>query len=277
MKPRLGRVCYINCEPVYYGIEKGVVPAYCQILDGTPAELNEMLKRGELDLSVVSSIEYARHHQDYLLLPELAIAANGPVGSVLFFSRVPINRLQGQKVLLTKSSLTSIYLIKILLGKAHNVSPIYLHDEVVPERLAQEDIQGVLLIGDEALRTRARGRFPYVLDLGADWKELTGLPFIFALWAVREEYYRKNKRAVKALHQSLLASKAYSLAHLDEICDAVYDRVGMRKEDCYDYLHHNLSFDLTERHLEGFLCFLTMVETQGESGNRREAVTFRFI
>ena len=74
-KPRVGRVKYINCEPVYYGIERGVIPAACQIVDGTPAELNRMLRAGQLDISVISAIEYARHPDRYLILPELAIAS----------------------------------------------------------------------------------------------------------------------------------------------------------------------------------------------------------
>ncbi len=276
MKPRVGRVRYINCEPVYYGIEKGVVTSNCRILDGTPAELNKMLRLGKLEISVVSSIEYARNHRNYFLLPQLAIAADGPVGSVLFFSRVPIHELKGQRVLLTRSSLTSTYLVKILLEKGRNVTPVYLYEDVTSERLAEEEVQGFLLIGDEALRAKATRRFPYVLDLGEGWKELTGLPFVFALWAVRKGYYRKKPEIVHSLHNALLASKAYSLAHLEEICEAVHHRVEMGLEECYEYLRYNLSFDLTERHLEGLCCFLEMVGIK-DGGKSRGPTMFRFI
>ena len=102
MEPRIGRVKYINCEPIYYGIEQGAIPAVCRIVDWTPAELNLMLREGHLDISVISAIEYARHPDRYLILPDLAIASDGPVESVLFLSRVRPAELDGKVVLLNK-------------------------------------------------------------------------------------------------------------------------------------------------------------------------------
>src|SRR3990172_3907842 len=77
MEPRVGRVKYINCEPIYYGIEQGAIPAVCRIVDGTPAELNLMLREGHLDISVISAIEYARRPDRYLILPDLGRASHG--------------------------------------------------------------------------------------------------------------------------------------------------------------------------------------------------------
>lgn len=262
MRPSLGRVKYINCEPVYYGIEQGAIPAACRIVDGTPAELNRMLRTGALDVSVISAIEYARHPKRYLILPDLAIASDGPVESVLFLSRVGPSDLSGRTVLLNEDSLTSIFLVKLLLKKSFAVTPRYLHTGAEAADPVPEDVAGILMIGDPALR--ARGKLPFALDLGQGWKELTGLPFVFAVWAVRREFYRSHREDTRQLHQALLRSKRYSLARLDQICEAVYRRVGLSREACSTYLKERLSFDLTPRHLEGLRHFFSILEAEGE-------------
>jgi chorismate dehydratase len=262
MEPRVGRVAYINCEPVYYGIEQGAIPAACRIVDGTPAELNLMLREDRLDISVISAIEYARHPDRYLILPDLAIASDGPVESVLFMSRVPPAELTGKAVLLNRDALTSIFLVKILLKQRFGVSPRYLYAEVPPISSLPGHVAGVLMIGDPALR--GRGQLPYALDLGQGWKELTGLPFVFAVWAVRREFYREHRDEARRLHRALIRSKSYSIARLDEICEAVHLRAGLGREACSTYLKERLSFDLTPRHLDGMRHFFAMLEAEGE-------------
>ena len=262
MEPTIGRVAYINCEPVYYGIEQGAIPAACRIVDGTPTELNRMLRTGELDMSVISAIEYARHPDRYLILPDLAIASDGPVESVLFLSRVSPFDLDGSLVFLNNDSLTSIFLLKLLLAKGFGVKPRYLHTQVEALSRLPEEAAGVLMIGDPALQ--ARGRLPYTLDLGQGWKDLTGLPFVFAVWAVRRDFYRDHREETHRLHHALLCSKKYSLGRLDEICEAVYQRVKLSRQACLTYLKERLSFDLTPRHLEGLRHFLMMLEAERE-------------
>jgi chorismate dehydratase len=119
-----------------------------------------------------------------------------------------------------------------------------------------------LVIGDAALR--ARGQFPFTLDLGQGWKELTGLPFVFAVWAVRRDYYRDHREETHRLHRALLDSKRYSLTQLNEICEAVRGRVGLDRDACATYLKERLSFDLTPRYLQGLHLFFTLLEAEGE-------------
>src|SRR2546430_7548941 len=89
---RVGRIGYINCYPVYGGIDRGVIPLPADLVTGTPSELNELLAAAELDVSVVSAVEYARNARDYVLLPDLAISCDGPVRSVALFSRRTVDR-----------------------------------------------------------------------------------------------------------------------------------------------------------------------------------------
>src|SRR5262245_25744093 len=103
---RLGRIPWINCYPVYTAIDRGLVPLAAELVSGTASELNDLLAAAELDVSVVSAVEYARNAAAYHLLPDLAITSDGPVHSVLLCSRRPVHELDGATVLRTASSRT---------------------------------------------------------------------------------------------------------------------------------------------------------------------------
>src|SRR5512145_3207781 len=111
---RLGRIPWINTFPVYGAIDRGLVRVGAEVVTGTAAELNDLLAAGELDVSVVSAVEYARNAAAYHLLPDLAISSNGPVHSVALFSRRPVHELEGAAVLRTASSRTSVLLLELL-------------------------------------------------------------------------------------------------------------------------------------------------------------------
>src|SRR5215470_11419304 len=106
MTIRVGRIPYINCYPVYGAIDRGVVPMHAELVDGVPTELNHQMAGGTLDVSVISAVEYARDAKRYLLLPDLAISCDGPVRSVMLFSRCPAEDLDGKRVIVSKSSMT---------------------------------------------------------------------------------------------------------------------------------------------------------------------------
>ncbi|HTU03250.1 MAG TPA: menaquinone biosynthesis protein [Candidatus Sulfotelmatobacter sp.] len=253
---KLGRVRYINCEPVYYALEHGVVAADCQISDGTPAELNERLRGGELDVSVVSAMEAALRPERYRLLPDLAIAADGPVESVLLVSARPVKELNGQPVALSRHSLTSVYLVQLLLEQAEGLQPRFLAEADAASAVAR------LLIGDEALREGRR--WPHRLDLGGAWRDFTGLPFVFAVWAVRHEVWEAEPEAVRALHAALLRAKVFTREHPDAMVALAQTRTGLPAEACRQYLRERLSFDLGPRHLAGLRRFLEMLAKSGQ-------------
>jgi chorismate dehydratase len=256
MRLRLGRVRYINCEPVYYALEHGIVPAPCEMHDGTPAELNERLRVGDLDVSVISVMEAALRPEAYRLLPNLAIACDGPVESVLLASQRPVEELDGLSIALSPHSLTSVFLVELLLEKAYHVRPRYVPDAGVGGTAAQ------LLIGDEALRLGPRS--PHPLDLGKAWHALTGLPFVFAVWAVRRAVWTAAPEEVRTIHEALLAAKAYTRAHPEEMVALACERTGLSPGACRRYLQERLCFDLSPRHLEGLRTFLQMLADAGE-------------
>ncbi len=259
---RVGRIGYINCYPVYGAIDRGIVTLPGEFVTGTPSELNNLLAAGELDVSVVSAVEYARSAKDYYLLPDLAISCDGPVRSVSVFSHRDIADLDGATVLVSASSRTSVDLVELLCKEYWHVTP-----RLVEARAEQQDLDtlarlphdAVLVIGDAALVLASRDKYAFRYDLGEEWKRWTGLPFVFAVWAARRDV---NPSAVAAVHRSLLASRDWGLSHLDELAAEAAGVTNIGVSECREYLS-GLNYALSYRHLEGLTSFFRRLAAQG--------------
>ncbi|HET8622993.1 MAG TPA: menaquinone biosynthesis protein [Gemmatimonadales bacterium] len=259
---RLGRIPWINAYPVYAAVDRGLVPLPAELITGTASELNDLLAAGELDVSVVSAVEYARNGASYHLLPDLAISCDGPVHSVALFSRRPVDELDDHTVLLSASSRTSVLLLQLLCRHRWSVTPRF-----ATVRAEATDLAGltgfpheaVLVIGDAALMLASRGEYPIRIDLGAAWKEWTGLPFVFAVWAARRAAHRSD---VQRVHERLLESRAWGLAHLDELAGQAATVTGVPEPVCRQYLG-GLDYALSYRHLAGLTDFFRRLAQDG--------------
>ncbi|MDX2206978.1 MAG: menaquinone biosynthesis protein [Gemmatimonadales bacterium] len=259
---RLGRIPWINCGPVYGALDRGLVPLDARVVSGTAAELNDLLAAGELDVSVVSAVEYARDRARYDLLPDLAISCDGPVHSVLLLARRPPEALDGALVLRTASSRTSVLLLELLCRHVWRVAPRFATVRAEAQdldALAAMPHEAVLVIGDAALALSAAERYPVVVDLGAAWRAWTGLPFTFAVWAARRD---ADRGRVRTAAEALLASRAWGLAHLDTIAAEAAARTGLDAARCRAYLG-DLDYALTPRHLEGLTTFFARLAREG--------------
>jgi chorismate dehydratase len=259
---RLGRIPYINCYPVYGAIDRGLVPLRAELVSATAADLNDLLAAGELDVSVVSAVEYARNAAAYHLLPELAISCDGPVHSVQLFSRRPVERLGGASVLRSSSSRTSVLLLDLLCRHHWRVAPRFATVRAEPAdlgALAQFPHEAVLVIGDAALELASRQQYPVQVDLGLEWREWTGLPFVFAVWAARRSVDPDRAREV---HARLLESRAWGLAHLDLLADQAWATTGVSRATCRAYLD-DLDYGFSYRHLAGLTDFFRRLAQDG--------------
>jgi chorismate dehydratase len=261
---RIGRIGYINCAPVYGAIDRGIValPQGSELVTGTPAELNDLLVAGALDLSVISAIEYARHSKELLLLPELAISCDGPVRSVALFSKCPVTELGNRTVLLSASSRTSVALLELLCRNVWKVSPRFAEARAEAQDLSALVAlphEAVLVIGDAALKLAAAGTYRHRHDLGEEWKRWTGLPFVFAVWAARRV---ASPAAVQRGHQALLASRAWGLAHLDDLARDAARATGVPLAACREYLG-GLDYAFTYKHLAGLTDFFRRLAADG--------------
>ncbi len=218
-RPRLGHIQFLNCLPLYYGMVKNDVLLDVDLVRANPADLAAELLDGTLDLAPIPAIEYARHAERFVLLPDIAISSDGEVQSILLVSKVPAEELSGHTVALAANSRTSQVLARVLLEKRWEVSVDYV--EMPPDLPAMlRDADAALLIGDEAIRTYWEPPSElHTYDLGTEWKAWTGLPFVFAVWAVRAEYAAEQPEALRRVADALDGSLAYCRGHLDEISE----------------------------------------------------------
>jgi len=257
---RIGRIGYINCAPVYGAIDRGVValPRGGELVTGTPAELNDLLVAGELDVSVISAIEYARHAKDLVLLPDLAISCDGPVRSVALFSRRTVEQLDGRTVLLSASSRTSVALLELLCREVWKIKPRFAEARAEAQdldALSALPHEAVLVIGDAALQLAAAGTYTHRYDLGEEWKRWTNQPFVFAVWAAQRS---ADPGAVRRGHTALLASRAWGLAHLDDLGVEASRKTGVPVAACREYLG-GLDYAFNDQHRTALTDFLRRV------------------
>lgn len=279
---RVGRIPYINCYPVYGAIDRGVVSLDGTLVDGVPSALNAQMASGALDISVVSAVEYARDSARYLLLPDLAISCDGPVHSVMLFSHRPASELAGRRVIVSRSSMTSVALLELLFEHVWHVRPEFVPGDAEIADIARfndDPHDARLVIGDAALRiggsalgsAGARetvGRVPELTyrhhyDLGAEWKAWTGLPFVFAVWVAQRS--TPVSEALQA-HAALMASRDWGLDHLPELAHQASAATGVREDVCMAYLS-GLDYGLSYPHLAGLTEFYRRLVAAGRVPN----------
>ena len=252
MTLNIGHIAYANCTPIFSALASNFDCSGYRFVGGVPARLNAMLRGGALDLSPSSSIEYALAHDQYCLLPELSISAIGKVKSVLLFSRVPIEELDGCPIGLSAESDTSVNLLKVLLARKYGFRNSFERTSL-PLADAMERFPGLLLIGDAALKgVEAGGYRSY--DLGELWHAFTGLPFVFALWIVRRDTALDKHAELCALARDLILAKKLACASYPAIAATCGEREWLGVEDLVDYWR-TISYELTPAHLDGVRCF----------------------
>jgi len=262
-KLRLGRIDFLNVLPIYYPLEAGIIANPFVIVPGVPSELNELCAKGALDISPVSSIEYARRAGLYYIVPDLSINSAGEVKSVLLLSCMPIERLSGKTVLASSKSHTAVGLLKVLCRLRYGVDPLYETGSCSDHLSGSELPDALLTIGDEALRLGRSGIYPHVLDLGTAWFEWTGLPFVFAVWVIRKETVTEKNGQLPGAIEALLSSKRWGLANIGRICEQAARTGLLAIPELHEY-YRCLRFDLNERERSGLSLFYLRLFQAGE-------------
>jgi chorismate dehydratase len=279
---RVGHIGFLNCYPLYYGFEQTGMLADdrhldrpdrpgVELLPGVPTDLNRMLAAGDIDLGPVSSIAYARNHRRLLLSRCLSISSFGAVDSIQLVSKCPLEEIRS--VALTPQSATSVALLKTILKLRfrQDVSYSVLAAPVEPTPV---DYDAVLLIGDQGLEALY---FPTpettCYDLGALWKEWTGLPMVYAVWAAREDFARANGAELLAVEEELVRCMDYGRDHLDEVVESALGRYRFDKAGLTRYFAR-LRYDFTAEYREGLARFYQLAY---EAGELEEVPRLRFI
>jgi chorismate dehydratase len=252
MQYRIGVVSYMNAKPLTWALEHGQVPGVEVVLD-VPSKLADELRAGRLDAAMLSSVVALREPRFRILAGAGCLAADGPVQSVLLFSKVHIPQIRS--VALDTSSITSVALTRILLEQLHGLRPTYDHHPPdLPAMLADHD--AALMIGDPGLAQYFRGEDPLaaydVLDLGRAWRDWTGLPFVFAAWLARDEVN-------DGLEAILREARELSKRQVPAIAAAEAARLNLPEGVCRFYLDHVMRYDLGEREQAGLARFAELV------------------
>ncbi len=229
---RIGWIDYTNTIPFRDAIKdkNGKV-----IIEGTPSVLNKLLRIGKIDIGIVSSAEYMENFSEYLILPNLSISSYGKVNSVVLLSNFSIDSID--TVVLSEESKTSNYLVKIIYKEFWRRDADFVSKH--KKTTYKSKRTGFVFIGDRALLNKNRFRFS--LDLSEIWYRYTKLPFVFALWCVREDFLHNSKEEVLKLYEKLVLSvKTYNKSKLPQEVKA--------------YLE-NLDFSLKEEHIESLRRF----------------------
>src|SRR6266545_1349626 len=235
---RLGRISYVNMAPVFYRLE-----AEAEEIAGVPTDLNRRLLAGELDIAPISSIEYARNADRLRLLPRLCVSSQGAVESIQLVSRIPLEQVR--TIAVTPESATSVVLTKVLLPEAVHV-PL------------AEEADAKLLIGDAALQSAFNDPTPHH-DLGRLWLERTGLPMVFAVWAVPEPV----PDGVAELEAKLVESVRRARAEPEQLAYESSERYGYPPGFLARYFE-KLRYSFGPRERAGLMTFLELARDVGE-------------
>ena len=260
MKLKIGKIPYANLFPIYYVLEKECDCSSYEFIEGVPSELNKMIREGEIDVSPSSSIEYLKNSALYKIITGHSISSKGPVGSILLFSKRPIEELDGSAIYVSSQSETSVALLNVVLRKFYGIC-CSLQTSLIPENSGGE---AFLLIGDDALKYGSRftvhgSRLIY--DLGEIWYQYTGLPFVFALWIVRKKLFEGQGSRVKGQKEllnkfirDLNTAKKIASKNFSEIVKHSPMKKFMSDDEIVSYWN-KIDYEFTVEHKKGLKLF----------------------
>ncbi|MFJ8060999.1 menaquinone biosynthetic enzyme MqnA/MqnD family protein [Streptomyces sp. NPDC096142] len=260
-RPRVGHIQFLNCLPLFWGLARTGSLLDMDLRTDTPDGLNDALAAGDLDMGPISLLEFLRNADDLVALPDIAVGSDGDVMSCLIISQVPLSELDGQPVALGSTSRTSVRLAQLLLSERVGVKPEYF---VCPPdlRTMMAEAKAAVIIGDAALRAalhEAPRMGLEVHDLGRMWKDWTGLPFVFAVFAARRDFLAREPELVRQVHADLLASRDLSLTEVAKICEQASRWEEFDAETLQRYYTTALDFSLGEEQLAGIAEFARRV------------------
>lgn len=258
---KLGYISFINSVPFFACLRESGFNG--MLAGGVPSRLNQMLQDGEIDVSPSSSFEYARNWRDYLILPDHSISSQGRVKSVLLFSPVDLDQLEGRTVWLTGESATSVNLLRVLLREFCGLKQV---EDRVPDKKIEDLVaakEPALLIGDRALKmARNLPEEIKVFDLGELWTQYTGLPFVFALWMIRKDALSQHVDQLSCLGDQLMKSRQRVLGRPEFYAEEIAAKSQIDVRTIIDYWR-TIDYRLDAEHKEGVTLFFKLCVKHG--------------
>jgi chorismate dehydratase len=288
-KLRISIVEFLNTAPLVWGFTDGPLAGKYELLFAVPSQCAEDLRAGRADIGIIPAIEYQRM-DDVVALPGMAIASKNEVRSLLVVSKVPIE--MAKSFALDTNSRSSVGLARILSRRHWNIDPEFIDMPPDPDKmLARAD--AALLIGDPALRLRLKvdrlqAKLPqtsedcgccdgddeeqpikgietlFLYDIAQQWREMTGLPSVLAIWVARRGAITPEIAA------DFQASREYGLARIGEIAEGAALKLELPPRELERYLTENINFSLDEENLAGLRRYYEECERAGLIPRARE-------
>jgi chorismate dehydratase len=257
MSFRVASVSFVNARPLIAGLER---ESEVKLELAVPSALLGLLESGRADVGLLPTIDYQRM-SDLVVMPAGGIASDGPTLTVRIFSRVPVQGIES--LACDTDSHTSVALARIILARRYDLRP----ELIELTRASDAKTQARLLIGDKVVCDEPRG-FEHQLDLGQEWKAMTGLPFVFAVWCA------KPAAAVERVNELLLAAKERGKGSVEEIVEKYAVPRGWPAGMARQYLTRNLQFDIGAREIEAMRVFHRLALEEGIIPSKRELNVF---
>lgn len=257
----IGKISYTNSWPVFHNFHPSSLRFPAEMVSEVPAILNQGMAEGSIHVGALSSFAYAAASDRLLLLPDLSVSADGPVKSILLFSRTPVDRIGSGRIAVTNTSATSVNLLKILMEKAIGANPEYISAEPDLDSMMEQG-DACLLIGDNAIKASWQDQGYIVTDLGRLWKEWTGHSMTFAVWAVNRQAALERPEAIAEIAEAFMESKRNGVRDLAPIIREA--RTGLGGTTAYwDGYFRNLCYDFGERQQEGLKLYFRYAYQMG--------------
>jgi len=246
---RVALVEFLNAIPLYYALKKKIINNDMNFISASPSICANLLRNSEVSMGNVPIVEYTKSNK-YKLLPEACISSNRRVKSVIFILKKPIRYVK--KVKLDANSNTSVALTKVLFKFKYGINVDYVYEG---------DADCELSIGDKALKKLLEKPYGEIIDLAAEWREMTSLPFVFATWVT-------NRNISKNTVDLFIDAKDWGKTHISEICRNFCKNSSLLSlEECENYLKNNISYDLNAEKIKSIKLFFDYAEKCGAIKN----------
>jgi len=246
---KLGSAPFLNVKPLVFPLEEKLVQHDFEISYTSPSNLSTLLFDKKVDLGLIPVAELVKRG-NYTIVPNISISSYGKVDSVVLLTRTEIKELKAIAVDVRSQSSTA--LLRIILEVFNKLSPVYIRREANEKFL--DGVDGGMLIGNTGLKLRYFPPDGYRLfDLGEIWTNETGLPFVYAVYAVNEGI--KLGRNLQALEMA----KSIGLKIINKIAKTESEKIGLGEEICLRYLTERIRYDLGDKEMNGILNYAKLL------------------
>lgn len=245
---KVGALHFSNAIPLFYALQEKIIPNDVTLVGGTPVEINAMLGRGEVDIAMISSVDFLTNRFSYILLSDLGIAATEKIISIRLFFKGNAPKLHKSTVYIPALSATSAHLLKSLCANFWKVSPVFKEFSCSSKELFSQDAP-FLLIGDSCLRYQDWPTHNSI-DIAQAWHEATSKSFIFAVVATRNDAFQRAPDEIRDFHRLLEDSYQWSKDNIDVIVQKAVQKTKRSAPFMLKY-YSTIEYRLMSKHFHG--------------------------